>query len=244
MKKRLIAITLMAITTVFLTACWSEKAVETEDGVIDVVTNNDTVDATEAGTEEEATEAADIDGTYVRPMPFVFDLANPTDATLASSFSASDINMETGEITFKAYSLDVYDAVQITMLQIGDTLLYDGREIVVENIEDKSGELYINGGLDGDGCVLTGYEGGTYVARMENDYPTYTEIGTLTLTMSESTRISDSISDPSSPKEIGYDELQSYIDGLSGSEENFTLLNTTVEISGGKVVNITRVWTP
>lgn len=241
MKKRLIAMLLMATTAMFLTACWTEDAVE-EDG------NNLTgiVSVAEATTEAVSGEEATVEeeNVYIKPLPFIYDLANPTDAELPASFNISEFNTETGELTFKAYSLDLYDAIQITMLQRGDTLIYDGKEILVDNIEDKSGDLYINGGLDDGGCVLVSHEGGTYVGRGYDDMPTYTEIGTLTLPVSESTHISDSYSNPSSPVEVSYEEIQSYINGIDGAKATFTYFSTTVQVSGGKVVGITRQWTP
>lgn len=244
MKKRLLAIAMMVATSVCLTACWSEAAVEVEDGSVNMASGDTagTEVSTEVDVDSEVTQ--DVDGTYVKPLAFVFDLANPTDATLYSSFNATDIDLEDGEITFKAYSMDLYDSAQISMLQMGDTLLYDGQEIIVETIEDKSGDLYINGGLDGGGCVLVSNEGGTYVARKENDAATYSEIGTLTLPISESTHIKDSYSDPNSPKEVAYDEIQSYLDKLDGGATMYTFFSTTIEISGGKVVGIERAWTP
>lgn len=241
MKKRIIAMLLMATTAIFLTACWSENAVEEEgDNLTGVVS------ATEVATEDSpAEEVAPIEeNTYIKPQAFVYDLANPTDADLAAAFNISDLNTEMGELTFKAYSLDVYDAVQISMLQQGDILIYDGKEIVVDNIEDKSGDLYINGGLDDGGCVLVSHEGGTYVGRGYDDMPTYTEIGTLTLPVSESTKISDSYSNPSSPVEVSYEDIQNYISSIDGAKATFTYFSTIVQVSGGKVVGITRQWTP
>lgn len=244
MKKRtIIAALLFTTTALLLTACWSEKAVEVEDnGTLGIVaTAETTTETAESG--EEAGEVIG-DTTYIKPMPFVYDLANPTDATLAASFNISELNTETGELTFKAYSKDLYDAVQISMMQQGDILIYENREIVVDNIEDRSGDLYVNGGLEDGGCVLVGYEGGTYVARGLDDMATYTEIGTLTLTVSESTRISDSYKNPNSPVEVSYEGINDYISDLDGPESEFNYYSATVEVSGGKIVKITREWTP
>ena len=243
MKKRAIAILLMTTTALLLTACWSEKAVE-----VDEETAFGLVAVAEAVTEdttntEEAEEVAG-DATYIKPTPFVYDLANPTDAELYAAFNISDFNIETGELTFKAYSLDLYDAQQISMMQQGDILIYENREIVVDNIEVRDGDLYVNGGIEDGGCVLTGYEGGTYISRGVDDIATYSEIGTLTLIVSESTHISDSYRNPNAPVEVAYDGIQDYINSLDGNEAAFVFSSTTVQVSGGKIVNITRHWVP
>ncbi|MBQ0027191.1 MAG: hypothetical protein KBS96_01180 [Lachnospiraceae bacterium] len=243
MKKRAIAVLLMATTAMYLTACWSEKAVEVDDnGIFEFAAAAET--ATEDSTGAETEEEVAGDATYVKPIAFVYDLANPTDGELYASFNISDLNTETGELTFKAYSLDLYDAQQISMLQQGDILIYENREIIVDNIEVKDGELYVNGGIEDGGCILVGYEGGTYISRGVDDIATYSEIGTLTLTVSESTHISDSYRNPNAPVEVGYDEIQNYIKSLDGSEAVFSYYCTTVQVSGGKIVNITRHWMP
>ncbi len=231
----------MISSAFILTACWSENAVEDEsDGASMII-------ATEKseGEEEQEEEAADTStGRQIRPLSVFFDMNNPEDCTMPAAFKTSDINLEAMEMTYTMYSKDYYDAVDINMLQIGDTLLYNGQDMLVESIEDRGGDLHINGGLDMGGCELRADDGGTYVSRGFDDIATFTEIGKITLPISETLEVSDSINNPNSPVIAGYEDLEDYIEGLEEWSSSFTTYNTTVEIRGGKIVAITRIWTP
>ena len=51
------------------------------------------------------------------------------------------------------FNEDLYDMVDVHQLQAGDTLVFQGRTIVVATIDDNDGLLTINGGLSGLGCA-------------------------------------------------------------------------------------------
>lgn len=242
MKKRLLAIAMMmAMSSFILTACFSENAVEDEmDGAALI---------TVAKEEAEGEEASDTpviseNGNYVGPIDTGIDMNNLSDATVPAAFEKSNINLDTMEITFTVYSQDVYDASQISMLQLGDTLLYNGREFVVESIEDQSGELLINGGFEGSGCNLMPSEGNTYIAHTLDDYATFTAHGNITLPISESIVVSDSINDPVTPKVAGYEDMGEYIEGLEDWSSSYSQYNTTIQIKNSKITAISRIWTP
>ena len=242
MKNRLRIMMLMMSTCAFaLTACWSEAAVEAEGDGASLI-----IEAEESGEDEaEAEEAVDTSsGRVVKPYAITVDVNNPDDCTLPAAFKTSDINTEAMEMTYTIYNIDYYDAVDINMLQIGDTLVYDGENIIVESIEDRSGDLFINGGMDRGGCELRADDGGTYVSHGVNDIPTYSEVGRITLPLAESLEISDSINNPNAPVIAGYEDIEDYIEGLEEWSSSFSQYDTTVEIRGGKVVAITRIWRP
>jgi len=241
MKNRFLTIVMAISSAIVLTACFSENAVEDESDGASLIIN------TEESEESEDDEEAKVDtsnGRYIQPLSVVLDVNDPEDGEYSVSFRSSDINLEANEMSFTVYSADSYDAIDINMLQIGDTLYYDGSDMVVESIEDRSGDLYINGGLDAGGCELRADDDGTYVAHTFDDYTTYSEIGKLSIPISETIEISDSINNPNSPVTAGYEEIEDYIEGLEEWSSSFTQFNTTVEIRGGKVVAITRIWTP
>lgn len=241
MKNRLLMIIAMLSSALILTACWSENAVEEDaDGASLVIT----AETEEVEESEEKETAATSSGRQIKPLSVYVDMNNPEDCTLPAAFKTSDINLEAMEMTYTLYSKDYYDAVDINMLQIGDTLLYDGKDIIVESIEDRSGDLFINGGLDMGGCELRADDGGTYVAHGHDDAATFSEIGRITLPLSETLEVSDSINNPNSPVIAGYNDLEDYIGGLEEWSSSFTTYNTTVEIRAGKIVAITRIWTP
>lgn len=234
-------IPVLGLSAMILCACFSENAVEDEiDGAAAMLAS----DEEKAQAETEAQEATSDSGKMISPLPFTIDMNNPEDFTLPASFNSNDINTESGELTFTIYSQDLYDAVDINMMQQGDTLYYDGGEIVVDVIESRDGTLLVNGGYEEGGCNLVGYEGGTYTAVQANDYPTFSEIGTLTLPLSDSITISDASNDPNSPKTAELDDIDDYKSDLADWQLNYNCLNTTVEVSNGKIVSIKRIWIP
>jgi len=243
MKKRIVKGLLMfSLSGLMLTACFSENAVETEEDGTIILSGSSEKEETEEATEETVVDTSN--GKSVTPVDSGIDMNNLTNATVAASFQAKDINLDTMEITFTVYTKDEYEASDISMLQIGDTILYNGREMTVELIEDRSGELYINGGYEEGGCNLTLNEENRYVAKLPDDYPTYTSHGGITLPIAESLVLSDSINDPSKPAIAGFDDLSDYKDTLEEWSSDYTQLNTTVQITNSKVTAITRIWTP
>ena len=138
------------------------------------------------------------------------------------------------------YEEEIYDAVEVSLMQIGDTLNINGRELVVESIQDVNGDLKVNGGIEEGGAELLAGSGGTYRARSLEDAPAYLETGRSTLPLSEALTISDGYKDASSPKTATFEALEDYLDGLDGASDSFNYLTTTIQVAGGKVINITR----
>lgn len=242
MKKKLVsALALMAATSLILTGCWSEAAVERDtDGAALIASEEEAEEG-----EEEEEEANAEEGRHISPLPETFNVNDPADGTYPAKFEVADFNLEDKELNVTLYSVDLYDMRDINMMQIGDVLEYDGRNIVVELIEDKSGHLEVNGGLDKGGCSLWPHEDDTYIARIENDYPTFSELIKTSLPLSDSLFISDSFNNPSKPVETDMEGLETYLSDMDEtSGKSFYRGNTTVEIRSGKIVNITRVWTP
>lgn len=247
-KKKLSGIlTLVLVSAFILTACFSEDAVEDEaDGAFLLSGGTKQEEAAEGEeTEEEGEDSAELlaANSYVTPIVYDIDLNNLGDISLPASFESRNFNLEAGELTFILWSVDYYAASAINMLQIGDILSYDGREIKVELIEDKSGSLHINGGFAKGGCSLWPTEENTYVAKGENDYPSYTQLGTVTLPISDAIKVSDSLNNPGKPEEVDREGLAAYIAKLEENSKGtiFDNYNTTIEIKNGKIAAITRI---
>ena len=68
--------------------------------------------------------------------------------TVAASFGAEDISEKDGRmgIPLTVYDYDVYDMADIAQLAVGDTIIVDGKDMVVTSREDKDGFVTINGG--------------------------------------------------------------------------------------------------
>lgn len=181
----------------------------------------------------------------IEPLPAISLAADSLqDCTLPAVFASNSIDWEDSTLTVKFYNMDLYDAVEISLLQVGDTLLYRGEPMVVATIEERGEGLDINGGIDNGGCCLYGYEGGTYVAREYDDHAVYSPIGTLRVAIDPNCILVDCGEEPLDPSDTISSGLRQYLEGLEDYRQLFFQLNTVVTVEHGKVTAINRRWIP
>lgn len=178
----------------------------------------------------------------VTPMQSAVDVNSITDAELAVSFDAASLHTEGDAMTLDVtvYDYELYDAAEIAQLKEGDTIVADGRQIVVTAIDTGSG-VTINGGYEQDGLTLTSGGGGTMYAVGPDDSKTYRELGTVTLPLGEGCQLRDS-SDPAGDEiKVTLPDLAAFLAEDAGT---FRPGNTTVTVAGGQITGITRVYMP
>ena len=182
----------------------------------------------------------------VAPMPAAVSIDSLKNCMVPASFnSATDFNWMGGLLTMNVYNEDLYDAVEVTQLQVGDTLVYDGAPIVIEKIDETANGMEINGGqVDQGGCLLVPYEGGTYIGRGMDDYATYTELGKAQVPLAENFIIVDCGENPTDPNDTIRADQKLYLETLSQGRAQFSCLNTLVTIENGAITAISRRWTP
>lgn len=162
------------------------------------------------------------------------------DNQFTAGFRGSDARLDDDGrlvIDLTVYTYDLYDAVEITTLTPGDTLVVKGTEIPVKTVEQGDG-IAVNGGLVNGGIDLTSAGGGTFRVLLENDAPDLYEAGTITLPVAQDFVLTDD-SDPESPGQTLYAG-----DLLGLGDEVFSPQATTVETAGGAVTAIHRDYTP
>ena len=142
--KKVLAI-LLAISVLALSACAARQ------------TAPDTQDTPAAETTAQVAK-------HIEPLAESLDPQALTDATVAASFGADDISETDGktELTLTVYDYDIYDMVDIAQLAVGDTIVVDGKDMVVTSREDENGFVTINGGLEQGGvdlCLLRRWSG-------------------------------------------------------------------------------------
>lgn len=180
----------------------------------------------------------------VAPYPAGIQADNLTDCTVPADFTADDFNWMGGHVTMEVYNEDIYDAVEVTTMKAGDTLVYNGERMVVNTIEQQ-GELWvINGGLEEGGAYLRAYEGGTFRAVQMDDHSVYTSLGKAEVPLAENFIITDCGDYPTDPTDTIYAEQKLYIEGLQGYKKEFSHLNTQVLIEHGVITGIFRHWIP
>lgn len=184
------------------------------------------------------------DHKIIAPLPAGIATSELKDCTVPAAFRPSDFNWMGGNLTMTIYSKDLYDAVEISQMQVGDTLIYEGKPMVIQALAESHGGLDINGGLDEGGCCLAGNEGGTYIARNWDDHATYTELGKAEVALADDFVIIDCGMDPHDPIDTIRTGQKHYIENLKEGRQDFFQLNTRVTIENGMITEINRRWIP
>ena len=162
------------------------------------------------------------------------------DQQFTAGFRGSDIREDGGQlvIDLTVYTYDLYDAVDISMLAAGDTLVVKGEDIPVTAVAEENGGVTVNGGLENGGVDLISAGGGAYRLQLEDDARDLYEVGTITLPVGQDCVLTDD-SDPEAPGRTLYAG-----DLLGLGDEVFSPQATTVETVGGTVTAIHRDYTP
>lgn len=230
--KKVLAI-LLALSVLALSACAAKQAnSDTQKDSNTAETEQQPDSAQTAETQQPAQEAKRIE-----PLAESLDLNALTDATVAASFGAADISEKDGKMEI---TLTVYDMVDIAQLAVGDTIVVDGKDMVVTSREDKDGFVAINGGLEQGGVDLTSDDSGVYYAVGMDDAKSYHELGKITVPVAEGFVLTDN-SDLEHPDET---YAASDLAKLAASEPGFTANNTLATIEHGELTVLARSYTP
>ena len=235
--KKALAI-LLALSVLALSACAAKQVNSDTQKDVSAETAAPSADPEQT---EDAQQSAQ-EAKRVEPLPESLDLNALTDATVAASFGAEDISEKDGkmEISLTVYDYDVYDMVDISQLAVGDTIVVDGKDMVVASREDKDGFVTINGGLEQGGVDLTSDDSGVYYAVGLDDAKSYHELGRITVPVAEGFVLTDN-SDPEYP-DATY--AASDLAKLAGESVGFTANNTLATIEHGELTVLARSYTP
>lgn len=189
--------------------------------------------------------AQKVEHKSIAPLPAGIEINDLHDCTVSASFNTDDFRWMGGNLRMTVYTKDLYDAVEISQMQVGDTLIYQSKPMVISKIEEADGGISINGGLEEGGCWLVGYEGGTYIARTWDDHAIYSELGKAEVALEGDFIIIDCGIEPSDPVDTIRSEQKLYLENLEDYRRDFSPLNTRVTIDGdGMITEINRHWIP
>lgn len=188
--------------------------------------------------------AQKVEHKSIAPLPAGIEVDNLQDCTLAASFTSDDFRWMGGNLRMTVYNQVLYDAVEISQMQVGDTLIYESKPLVINKMENVDGGINVNGGIEEGGCWLVGYEGGTYIARTWDDHAIYSELGKAEVALSEDFIIIDCGIEPTDPVDTIRMEQKFYLENLQDYRREFNQLNTRVTIENGLVTEINRHWIP
>lgn len=197
-----------------------------------------------------ADHGVEPNGKVITPCEYEFD-----ENTLEPGIYSVNIDAESGEsvevndegifLTFTLYTMDIYDIVDINTLERGDTIIVDGREYIVDTVEDRDGFVYINDGIEAGGTELMAVdEDNCYVYISLGDQHSFTEHGVYTVKCADDVTLSDGIIDPEVVTTMSGDTISRYI-GRYGDYSLWGPENTSVEIDdNGEIVSIVRTFVP
>lgn len=180
----------------------------------------------------------------IAPLPAGIAVENLQDCTVPAAFTPDNFHWMGGNLNMTVYNQDLYDAVEISQMQVGDTLIYSGEPMVIHSFVEVRGGIDINGGLDEGGCCLAPNEGGTYIARDWDDHATYTNLGKAEVALADNFVIIDCGDFPDDPNDTIRQGQKLYIENLKNGHDIFFPLNTRVTIENGMITEIHRHWIP
>ena len=181
----------------------------------------------------------------VAPLDSGLNIDSLKDCTLAVGFKASDVDWSKSIMTCSVFSKDLYDAVEVGRMRVGDTLVYDGKPMVVNTIQESRGAKVVNDGIENGGAELVPNGGGTYRTMLMDDYSVFSELGKARLRLAKDVVVIDCGEDYHDPLDTIRANYKEYIDNLPDyRQDNFNCLNTEIVIKNGVVTEIHRRWTP
>lgn len=245
-KKQLIALTL-ATTCVFGLAGCNSKITpdDTKPEIEATQPAPETPDVETAPEITEPTTSEEIETEIIKPIEETINLEALEDSILAVSLKdGCFVKGEDEAITITAmvHSYDIYDMKHIANLEVGNTILINGEEVVIETLDqDEIGAVLINGGIDDGGFTLATDEDTVYYVFDYNDAKVYHELGEITLQVADEFVFHDE-SNLENP-EITFVAEDFLKEGLE-FDFYFVPNNATIRIENGKVVEMTRIFTP
>ena len=140
------------------------------------------------------------------------------------------------------YTYDLYDMVDISNLKEGDIIVIQENEVLVESLETlESGLIFINGGMENGGYDFWHNDSGVYFEHGYNDMKSYYAIGDATIRVSTEFEFTDS-------SDLEKGEVTFYPGDFlikdAGIVYNFTPDNTSIVVEEGKIIRMTRIYTP
>ena len=238
--KKYISILLSFLFILSLAGCGKEPAPNVNEEPA-----NEEITAETDAPETEVPENDAPETLIVKPLPVTIDLNNLTDCILSVSVKNGDISAaadESGTLKMKVtiYDYELFDLVDVSMLEVGSILEINKEQIEITSIETNDfGTVIINGGLDVGGYELITNENGVYYSIGYSDMKTYFEIGEAQFDLSPEFVYIDASDLDAGEKEYTAEEFAASSFSYEGTPHN-----TTIVVENGMVTVMKKVYTP
>ena len=222
----------------------------TEESIIAQTEENTAVQEENMSTQEESTAAQEEniepqEGKTISPLPVTIDMNQLDNCTVAVSFEEGDAYVDdTGIMRLDAtvYTYDLYDIVDISLLEEGDIIVIRNQEVEVATLErTEHGLVIINGGEENGGYDLYTDDSGVYYEMGFNDTKAYYPLGEATIRVSIDFKFYDN-SDIEAGEKMFYPG--DFLIDDAGIRYDFTANNTTIVIEDGQIIQMNRIYTP
>ncbi|MBR4982124.1 MAG: hypothetical protein IKY94_06165 [Lachnospiraceae bacterium] len=195
---------------------------------------------------EQIEESNDLVETkIISPLPITIDMNQLDNCTVAVSFEEGDAYVDdTGimRLDVTVYTYDLYDMVDISLLEEGDTIVIRNQEVHVTSLERNDlGLVSLNGGEENGGYDLFTDNSGVYYEMGFNDTKAYYPLGEATIRVSVDFEFYDN-SDLEAGEKIYYPG--DFLIKDAGIQYDFRVDNTTIVIEDGQIIAMNRVYTP
>lgn len=180
----------------------------------------------------------------VVPLPGVIHMDDLNNVTVAVSLEEKDVWVnEAGilQMNVTVYDYDLYDMVDMSMLQAGDTIQILGEEVLVTTVDHGDGVISINGGLDAGGYEFVTEGNTVYYERGYSDVKSYYELGSVTLPVAESFVFTDASDLDHEPVHVS---AAGFIDAAEDVNYHFVPHNTKIVIENGSIAAMERIYMP
>ena len=234
MKK---TIALLLILSVYMAVCTSCGVSPNESSHTPAIENTSAPIPT-----GETMDPAIPDPVIVSPLPVTIDLDNCTIAVSLSEGSFFTDSSGALQILAAVYTYDLYDAVDISLLKAGDTIMIRNQKILITSLEHSNyGSLMINGGLDVGGYELRTDENTVYYETGYSDVKAWVKIGVVSLSVSQDFVYTDTSDLDGEPVVYDYNRL---LQAYRSIDYSFTPQNTTLVIENGVATAMNRIYAP
>lgn len=243
MKKYLALV--LALMMLVLSACGTaqtDKSTENSNMSNTEASSDSSTTETPADTAEPTLPVDTVEAKRIEPMADWVDMSNLKDAAVAAGFDGDAVTEENGKYQIKltVYSYDMYDMVDMAQLDVGDTIVVDGKDMVVSSKEEDNGVIAVNGGYENGGAYFATGEDGVYYVIGPDDRKDYHEVGTATVPVSDDFTMTDN-SDLENPDQTF---TAADLARLAQEEPGFQPANTVARMENGQLVSLERSYTP
>lgn len=180
----------------------------------------------------------------IEPLESSISLDSLDNCTVAAAFSTADFNWRGGNLDMTIYDEYRYDSAEVSRMQPGDTIIYEGKPMPVDSIERKNNYVTINGGIENNGAELTPQGKGAYRAVTLDDHSVYKKLGKRNVALAQDFVMIDCGTNPDDPNDTISSGQKPYFDQLKDYRRDFSPLNTRVTIKDGIITKIQRHWIP